>query len=255
LEQQRLKGEQVKVERLLKIAKPTALPFTNSLAACSKESSVQEGSAARKQLPMIGKRNQFSKFKVVKAPTSTQTKPPANAFASDEEEVEEEEPKETPLVKEKEADILKRGEGEQEAVAKPSTAEKNNLPESKPPAETEESKPTNAEAEVLKPDNVMSTKVSAQASTVPSDTVASTKPTESVEETSTPTDDTPDPGAEEAQRKRRQRQRQRNKQRQDVDMDLDELAEHEDSEKYAKWVPPTNQSGDGITHLNEKFGY
>ncbi|XP_037730398.1 kanadaptin [Drosophila subpulchrella] len=255
LEQQRLKGEQLKVERLLKIAKPTVLPFTTSIGAASKESSVQEGGAARKQLPMIGKRNQFSKFKVVKAPPSTQTKPQSNAFASDEEEVEEEEPKETPLVKEKEADTLERGEVEQEAVAKPSTTEKNNLPESKPPAETEESKPTNAEAEVLKPDNLMSTKVSAEASTVPSDTVASTKPTESVEETSTPTDDTPDPGAEEAQRKRRQRQRQRNKQRQDVDMDLDELAEHDDSEKYAKWVPPTNQSGDGITHLNEKFGY
>lgn len=81
-----------------------------------------------------------------------------------------------------------------------------------------------------------------------------------VEDSSTPAEDitarandTSEP--EEAQKKRRQRQRQRNKQRQDVDMDLDELAEHEDTEKYAKWVPPTNQSGDGITHLNEKFGY
>ncbi|XP_016995955.2 kanadaptin [Drosophila takahashii] len=255
LEQQRLKGEQLKVERLLKIAKPTALPFATSIAAATKESVAQEGSATRKQLPMIGKRNQFSKFKVVKAPPSTQTKPQSNAFASDEEEVEEEEAKE-----EKEAEKLDSGEAEQEAVAKTTTTENKNLPETKLPAETEEGKPTNAEAEVLKPDNVMSTKVLAEVSTVPSDTVASTTPSESesVEDktTSATADDTMDtPGAEEAQKKRRQRQRQRNKQRQDVDMDLDELAEHEDTEKYAKWVPPTNQSGDGITHLNEKFGY
>ena len=28
-----------------------------------------------------------------------------------------------------------------------------------------------------------------------------------------------------------------------------------DPEKDVKWVPPTNQSGDGTTHLNAKFGY
>ncbi|XP_016985174.1 kanadaptin [Drosophila rhopaloa] len=250
LEQQRLKGEQQKIERLLKIAKPTALPFATSSATATKESCAQEGNVARKQLPMIGKRNQFSKFKVVKAPPSTQTKPQSNAFASDEEEVEEEEPEEA--VKEKKVGLSKEGEAEQEAVAKPPTPEIENLQESKPPGQTEESKPTNAEAEVLKPDNVMST---AETLTAPSDTVASTMAAEAMENTSTPADDTPEPGAEEAQKKRRQRQRQRNKQRQDVDMDLDELAEHEDSEKYAKWVPPSNQSGDGITHLNEKFGY
>ncbi|EDV48574.1 kanadaptin [Drosophila erecta] len=261
LEQQRLKGEQQKVERLLKIAKPTALPFTTSLAAGSKDSAGQEGGAARKQLPMIGKRNQFTKFKVVKAP-STQTAPQSNAFASDEEEVEEEEVKEA--VQEKEGDNLDTGERKQESTTKPSTPENDNLKETKLPAKPEENKPTVAETEVLKPDNVRSTKVSTEAPSAPSDGVASTNIAEDtstpVEDSSTPAedfsgpaDDTSEP--EEAQKKRRQRQRQRNKQRQDVDMDLNELAEHEDTEKYAKWVPPSNQSGDGITHLNEKFGY
>ncbi|KAH8308284.1 hypothetical protein KR059_009900 [Drosophila kikkawai] len=258
LEQQRLKSEQQKVQRLLKIAKPTALPFASGRATAKDESPGQEGSAAvKRQLPMIGKRNQFSKFKVVKAPTSTQTKTQAKAFASDEEEDEEEEAKET----EKEqvgATIEEKNARATEAVAEPSP-----LPESEPPAEAEASKPANAEPEVLKPVDVMSTtKVSAETSTVGSDsdsnshdhTVASAA--EPVEKTGHPADSTPEPEAEDLlQKKRRQRQRQRNKQRQDVDMDLDELAEHEDSEKYAKWVPPTNQSGDGITHLNEKFGY
>ncbi|XP_052845606.1 kanadaptin [Drosophila gunungcola] len=251
LEQQRLKGEQQKIERLLRIAKPTALPFATSSATATKDSFGQESSAARKQLPMIGKRNQFSKFKVVRAPPSTQTKPQSNAFASDEEEVEEEEPHD------KKTHVLEEGvaEAEQEAVAKPPTPEIESLQESKSPAETEESKPTNAEAEVLEPDNLKSTKVTAETLAAPSDTVASTKAAEAMEDATTPAYESPEPGAEEAQKKRRQRQRQRNKQRQDVDMDLDELAEHEDSEKYAKWVPPSNQSGDGITHLNEKFGY
>lgn len=265
LEQQRLKGEQQKVERLLKIAKPTALPFTTSLAAGSKESTAQEGGAAKKkQLPMIGKRNQFSKFKVVKASPSTQTMTQSNAFASDEEEVEEDEVKEK--VKEKEAEVenLEKEETEPESTTKPSTSENDSLKETKLPAQPEESKPTVAKTEVLKPENVRSTKVSTEAPPAPSHTVASTNPDEDmstpVEDSSTPAEDitarandTSEP--EEAQKKRRQRQRQRNKQRQDVDMDLDELAEHEDTEKYAKWVPPTNQSGDGITHLNEKFGY
>ncbi|KAH8283890.1 hypothetical protein KR054_004623 [Drosophila jambulina] len=254
LEQQRLRGEQQKVQRLLKIAKPTALPFETSKATAKDETTGQEGSAAvKRQLPMIGKRNQFSKFKVVKAPTNTQTKPQSKAFASDEEEDEEEEAKDQ--VEEEEIATAT------EAAANPCSSQHRILPESEPPAEAEASKPANAEPEVLKPVDVMSTtKVSAETSTARSDsdgdsgTVASAA--ELVEKTSHPADATPEPEAEDPlQKKRRQRQRQRNKQRQDVDMDLDELAEHEDSEKYAKWVPPTNQSGDGITHLNEKFGY
>ncbi|KAH8232596.1 hypothetical protein KR032_010143 [Drosophila birchii] len=256
LEQQRLRGEQQKVQRLLKIAKPTALPFATGQATAKDQTQGQEGkeAAVKRQLPMIGKRNQFSKFKVVKAPTSTQTKPQSKAFASDEEEDEEEEVKETE--KNQVAAVTKVDE---KATATEAVAEPCTLLESEPPAETEASKPANAEPEVLKPVDVMSTtKVSAEISTVrshnDSNTVASAA--ESVEKTSHPAAATPEPEAEDPlQKKRRQRQRQRNKQRQDVDMDLDELAEHEDGEKYAKWVPPTNQSGDGITHLNEKFGY
>ncbi|XP_017041208.2 LOW QUALITY PROTEIN: kanadaptin [Drosophila ficusphila] len=247
LEQQRLKGEQQRIERLLIIAKPTALPFSTISATAAKQATGQESGAARRQLPMIGKRNQFSKFKVVKALPSTQTKPQSNAFASDEEEVEEEEPRET-------LEENKEERGKKEAVEKQLSPDNENFQEIKPPAQTEVSEPTNAETEVLKPDDVMSTKVSTETPTAPSDTVASTLPAEPMEETGAPADETPEPEAE-SEKKPRPRQRQRNKQRQDVDMDLDELAEHEDSEKYAKWVPPSNQSGDGITHLNEKFGY
>lgn len=38
-------------------------------------------------------------------------------------------------------------------------------------------------------------------------------------------------------------------------IDIDDIEEPLESEKYSKWVPPQNQSGDGITDLNSKYGY
>lgn len=38
-------------------------------------------------------------------------------------------------------------------------------------------------------------------------------------------------------------------------IDVDDQEEPQEADKYAKWVPPRNQSGDGITDLNAKFGY
>lgn len=54
------------------------------------------------------------------------------------------------------------------------------------------------------------------------------------------------------------RKRNRNRNRGDKgreNIDMDEIAEPIESEKYSKWVPPENQSGDGITDLNTKYGY
>lgn len=56
-----------------------------------------------------------------------------------------------------------------------------------------------------------------------------------------------------ASTKNRSKHRNRNKARQQID--IDETEEEKSPQKYSGWVPPSNQSGDGITDLNSKYGY
>lgn len=53
--------------------------------------------------------------------------------------------------------------------------------------------------------------------------------------------------------KKKRKSRNRNKGRDNID--IDDSAELEDKTKYSGWLPPENQTGDGMTSLNEKFGY
>lgn len=251
LEEQRIKTEQQKLQRLIKIAKPTALPFLASSTSAEGAAKSQEGNPVKKQLPMIGKRNQFSKFKVIKAVPSTQPKVKVNAFESEGEEVEEEEEEEEKIAE-------KHEEPKPDAVAKPST--NKHTTEIEPTVAPEGDKNNSiGETDAINKSNVKTADgespdgETADGET-PEDTssVKGSTPPQTTEQT---TEEEEDEAT--AQKKRRQRARQRanKQQRQDVDMDMNELAEHEEEEKYAKWVPPTNQSGDGFTHLNDKFGY
>lgn len=54
-------------------------------------------------------------------------------------------------------------------------------------------------------------------------------------------------------KKRKPRFRTRNRLRENIDMNDDD--EYVDEEKISTWVAPSNQSGDGTTHLNDKYGY
>lgn len=195
----------------------------------------------KKQLPMIGKRNQFSKFKVVKAVPSTRPKVKANAFESEGEEVEDEEEEEVKEEKEK-----KHKEPNTDAVAKPSTNE--HTAEIEPTVASE----VNTNNSIAETDAINKSKVETTDGEE-SKATSSVKGTEP--RTTTADEEEEDEAAAHKKRRQRARQRANKQQRQDVDMDLNELAEHEEDEKYAKWVPPSNQSGDGITHLNDKFGY
>ncbi|CRL05797.1 CLUMA_CG018825, isoform A [Clunio marinus] len=58
---------------------------------------------------------------------------------------------------------------------------------------------------------------------------------------------------EHSPKKRKNRIRIRNRLRENIDMDDND--EYIDEEKISTWVAPENQSGDGTTHLNQKYGY
>lgn len=56
-----------------------------------------------------------------------------------------------------------------------------------------------------------------------------------------------------ASTKNKNKNRNRNKIRHQID--IDETEEDTTPQKYSGWMPPSNQSGDGITDLNSKYGY
>ncbi|XP_058061198.1 LOW QUALITY PROTEIN: kanadaptin [Anopheles bellator] len=63
----------------------------------------------------------------------------------------------------------------------------------------------------------------------------------------------PEKGGGGNSKKRRPRNRMRERVRENVD--FDDMAEMESEDKNVEWVPPSGQTGDGRTSLNEKFGY
>lgn len=56
-----------------------------------------------------------------------------------------------------------------------------------------------------------------------------------------------------ANNKQKTKNRQRNKIRHQID--IDDTEEDTSPQKYSSWMPPENQSGDGQTALNSKYGY
>ncbi|XP_053945897.1 kanadaptin [Anastrepha ludens] len=233
LEQQRLNAEKQKVQRLIKIAKPIDFKFESIASA-------KISPNTKRQLPIIGKRNQFSKFKIAKIVKSNKIAEieKHTNLASDEEEIEEED----------------------EITLHHAKATKSTIAQGSPiSVEEGEIKPetTNEEPLEATSNSPNSTKKIYGPAVVPQEILESNVQDmlEERQDTKLPTECTSINGGtemESARKKRRQRQRQRQK-RQDADMN--ELEEHESSEKYAKWVPPSNQSGDGYTELNAKYGY
>lgn len=225
MEEQRLKSDKQKLQRLIKIAKPIDLSFTTTTNEKSQTSQLQNSNARKQQLPMIGKRNQFSKFKIVKIENITTNKEtkPVRFLNSDEEEVEEDNEKE---------DIVKLDNAIQqnklETEDNDKRSERKNLFEEEDKLDTDPNETTtlleSKENEV--DDNVEDNKSESQES--------------SAEHSSSNS------------KKRRQRVRQRGKR---PEFDMDDNADYESSDKYAKWIPPENQTGDGMTELNKKFGY
>lgn len=242
-----MKTEIQRNQRLLKIAKPVDLPFMRNPLEQSK-SEQSQGEVKRRQLPMIGKRNQFSKFKIVKpqenSSASKSSKPPAQ-LASDEEEVEEEDSVETKVVDDEKHkpeskvnidEIFERNLENQE--------DKPNL--IKPSLDVDEERSESPSKESSKMDECTEKIVSkVECNSEPENKK------EQCKSDAPSKDEKKDSNLTECPKKKRQRNRQRTKREAEMEDDI----EYESSDKYAKWVPPENQTGDGITELNKKYGY
>lgn len=73
-------------------------------------------------------------------------------------------------------------------------------------------------------------------------------------ETQNPVDSTSIVILSNAAKKRRNRIRLRGERGRE-NVDFDDSEEVIDTEKYSTWLPPDNQTGDGSTNLNDKYGY
>lgn len=213
--------EQQRIQRLIQIAKPLEFSIgKNFNEKTPTEQTKSEVTTKKQQLPMIGKRNQFSKFKTITAmPIKPALPKPAKAeklLGSDEEEIEEDDEKpitETERSVEKTADST--------------------------PAEIENATETAKELPNEELEKIQDLEKSNECSETNKDTSNYKDSSES------------NTSGGSAKKKRHRTHRSRGAaKRQDVD---DE--DYEASEKYAKWLPPENQTGDGFTKLNEKFGY
>ncbi|XP_061390040.1 kanadaptin [Musca vetustissima] len=249
LEELRLKTEIQRNQRLLKIAKPVDLPFMRNPLEGHKNESAQ-GEVKKKQLPMIGKRNQFSKFKIVKPQESNKSSKPSAQLASDEEEVEEEEQSRTETKVVKEEPIKAESKVNIDEIFERNPEKKEDKPNlTKPSLDNDEEISETPSQQSPKVEKI----VEKEPAIVKDDIVSETKPVEVIPDPASKEDRgaTNTAASTESSKKRRQRNRQRTKREADMDDDI----EYESSEKYAKWVPPENQTGDGITELNKKYGY
>lgn len=211
----RLKGDHVKLQKLIKIARPFELP---PLLPPTIATSSQSGTETKKKLvlPLFGKKGTFSFRSAVpaKKPRVEEVKQDSNAADEPEEEEEENE-------------VVQEAESTEETPVVANTTEKPEKSKNKP-TEMRSHQPV---IEDHAPADQKETHVTSESTSTATDESTSSK------------------------RKRKNRNRHRNRNKNTERMDYDDSEELADTTKYSKWVPPEDQAGDGMTDLNSKFGY
>lgn len=220
MEIQALKSEHQNVQKLINIAKPsiTLPPIAPSKA----------------KLPLFGKRNSLGRNFGVKISEPVETKT-TEAFKVEEDE---DEPEQV-------ADKIKSKEETRE--------EKKVIGPAFDP-EILKSASENVNKIAVKSDLVKEPMKPEESSEPAEKKMKAEKPSKSVLILS-PTNEsaTTTSALQESSKKRKTRIRVRNRLRENIDMNDDD--EYIDEEKVSTWVAPDNQTGDGTTHLNNKYGY
>ncbi|XP_011279590.3 kanadaptin [Felis catus] len=230
-ELQRLKG-------LIKIVKPAEIP---ELKKTESQTTDVENKAKKLTLPLFGAMKGGSKFKlktgtVGKLPPKRPELPPALMRMKDEPEVEEEEEEEEEDVeKEKEEDEKKKMEAESsrlQAEIEPEEA----VQEARPPTDLTCSKETKNHENMSQLSQVQQNKDDQEIS----ETAASCE----------------EPSASKNEYEKNRNELKKKKAPGPGKLPATLSSRYpEDDPDYCVWVPPEGQSGDGRTHLNDKYGY
>lgn len=226
-----------------------------------------DATQTKKSLPLFGKKRTFGFDKLKSQVATKQSTLPAQSAATASESVEEfDDDEDRNEISEK---ISKMESSNAECVQKAASAQTNNSDTSNaiksrvastqeiaresiakeiPTSREREKEIDNAkheeekEMEIHENEKSASSKKDISSNSKPSDVIASNVQSSSGSNSSSG-----------ASNKQKSRNRQRNKVRHHID--VDDTEEDTSPQKYSGWMPPENQSGDGMTSLNSKYGY
>ncbi|XP_050081609.1 kanadaptin isoform X1 [Anopheles aquasalis] len=224
LEQKTLTLEHEKVKKLIEIAKP--LDLSSIVTGKLQESSFDDAQDKKRKmmLPLFGKRNKLS-----------------NTFAI----------QGSNIKAEKDTDVPAEGKGKDSKAGKASSSTEGNN-DKKTTSKTVQQSTATESAEKSKHSSEPSPLEgrSTKKRSITGGTEESKPSKAKAEEEEAAEEETE---AASSSRKKRPRYRTRGKVRDNVDIDDTEELASED--KNVEWVPPSGQTGDGRTSLNEKYGY
>lgn len=234
---QQIKVDIAKVKRMIQIARPI------DLAPIGKQSESQAFGVKKKlELPLFGKRFGFTKLKptivTVPKPKEQQTSDNNQTIESIEEFDDDDEMVEADRIKNTDNILLK------DEMPKDTSAVSCSDGKEEPTSVTESSE---------EPQPII---INEQISSAICNSAQSTEPNENLSEQTKPKVEKINKPSKIDQKtsvpvKMPMRNTKSKQLRKLVDIDDSE----EDKKKFSQWLPPKDQSGDGVTHLNAKFGY
>ncbi|XP_065081408.1 kanadaptin [Ochlerotatus camptorhynchus] len=235
-EKDRLLKEHEMLQKLIKIAKPYDLPTMSQDPSGSTSSKEQ---FKKKMMPLFGKRNKLSKtFGIKKSVVKVGGFTSSHGEEVEEDEDEGEEKKEEP----KEERKLVQPEA-------PKVPKKVQGPSFNPELLEQHLKKAETVQKPAEDSLIVTTE------TVPKEEVADATPgREDSDKKRKSETECEDPATSSSSGKKK-RNRNRGRERNRDNVDFDDADELQSEEKNIEWVPPQNQTGDGRTSLNEKFGY
>lgn len=242
---QRLKNDSSKIKKLINIARPLELPplklTTNTPATEAKK---------KPALPLFGKKRTFGFGK----PAAVSTKfAPKVIIKSDDSSDEKKSIEEFDDDEVGSDDTNKFNESTSESVAKNQKQDVCERPSSSGDHKIITVNKTERRNESKIDAPIRSSSISSETVTDEPVGNASTSAHDELLSEARETDEITTADKSSGKRKRNRYRNRSDKGRENIDMD--DIEEPLESDKYSKWVPPENQSGDGITNLNSKFGY